>query len=407
MKEKTTKVPIVILHSTALINRTLVPDAAILISNGRIAMVGKSKQIHIPSDARKINAKGKFVVPGFIDIHIHGSGGCRAEDDVIGIAKHIIRNGTTWFLPTFISNNFDKMLEAIDHVRSCTERVSDGATIGGIHLEGPFLNPKYGAQRSEANIEPEPHRVKQLIERCGKSLRLVTIAPERRGAIAAIKAFRAAGAIVSIGHSDATEAEYLAGRAAGITHATHLFNAMPPKVWPTTKTYNGTKLAGIEEFILADDGISADILCDATAAHVHPSLLKTALRCKGPEKLSLITDAMMAAGLPDGKFTMADGQNLITSPDEDVARLEGGGLCGSVMSMCGAVRNFIHHTGVPLEVALTMVSEAPARTLGIFKRKGSIAAGKDADLVFLDKELNVESVMIGGKIKFSREKEAS
>jgi N-acetylglucosamine-6-phosphate deacetylase len=392
---------IALVQGTTLIHRTLVSDAVVLVRGGRIEAAGPAKKVRIPLGARRVDAKKKFIVPGFIDIHIHGSGGCRAEDDAPGMARHVIRNGTTWFLPTFISNDFDKMLEAIDHVRECVRTVNGGATIGGIHLEGPFLNPKYGAQRPETNIEPNPKLVRQLVTRCGDSLRLVTIAPERRGAVGAIKAFRKAGATVSIGHSDATDAEYLAGRAAGITHATHLFNAMPARTWQSAATkYMGVKTVGIEELILADDGVSADILCDATAAHVHPSLLKLAFKCKGVGNLSLITDAMASAGLPCGEFKMADGQSVFTTPKEDVARLANGGLCGSVMSMCGALRNWIKHTGVSLEQALTMVSEAPARAVGIFDRKGSIEPGKDADLVLLDRRLNVQSVMIGGRVEY-------
>ncbi len=392
-----------ILHGTVLINRTLVSDAVILVRDGRIVAAGAAKKIRVPRGARRIDARERFVVPGFIDIHIHGSGGCRAEDDAVGMARQVIRNGTTWFLPTFISNDFDQMLAAIDQVCSCAGPVKGGATIGGIHLEGPFLNPKYGAQRPETNIEPNPTRVRQLIERCGDTLRLVTIAPERRGAVEAIQNFRAAGATVSIGHSDATESEYRAGRAAGITHATHLFNAMPPRLWPTAQTYAGTQTVGIAELILADGEVSADIVCDSAAAHVHPSLLKAAFQCKGVDKLSLITDAMAAAGLPCGEHKMADGQSVFTTPTEDVARLADGRLCGSAMSLCGALRNFLRHTTVPLAAALVMVSEAPARAVGIFGRKGSITPGKDADLVLLDRDLNVRRVMIGGRAEFSPE----
>jgi N-acetylglucosamine-6-phosphate deacetylase len=166
------------------------------------------------------------------------------------------------------------------------------------------------------------------------------------------------------------------------------------------ETYRGTKLAGVEELILADDGISADIMCDATCAHVLPAFLRIALKCKGVEKLSLITDAMMAAGLPLGEFKMADGQGVFTHPGEDVARLADGGLCGSVLSLCGALRNWIAHTGSPLETALTMVSESPARAARVFGRRGSIDPGKEADFAFLDRELHVQAVMIAGRMEY-------
>lgn len=389
-----------IVHGTALLNRQLIADAVILIRSGKIEEAGTAQQVRIPPGAQQIDATDRYVAPGFVDIHIHGSGGFRAEDGAPGMARHVVKTGTTWFLPTLMSNELGQMLVAIDHVRSCIGVVPGGASIGGIHLEGPFLNPKYGAQRSESNIDPDPESVRKLTERCTPTLKLVTIAPERKGALEAIRAFQATGATVSIGHSDATELEYLAGRAAGITHATHIFNAMPPRVWPTKQTYRGTKTVGLEELILADDGVSADIMADATGAHVQPTLLKLALKCKAVGKLTLITDAMVAAGLPCGEFKLADGQSLITTPAEDVARRADGALCGSVLSMCGALSNFVKHTAAPLETVLTMVSEAPARAVGIFDRKGSLEAGKDADVVILDRDLTVRQVLIAGKIEF-------
>ncbi|NQU10410.1 N-acetylglucosamine-6-phosphate deacetylase [bacterium] len=393
-----------ITNVTALINRRLVPDAVVLVHAGHLEAAGPAGKVRVPRGARPLNGRGHLVVPGFVDIHIHGSGGYRAEDGVISLARHVVRHGTTWFLPTFISNAFDRMLAAIDHVRVDVGPVPGGATIGGIHLEGPFLNPKYGAQRPETNIEPNPERVRQLIDHCGDTLRLVTLAPERPGALDAIRAFCAAGATVAIGHSDATEAEYQAGRAAGITHATHLFNAMPPRVWATTQTFAGVKTVGIEELILGDEGVTADILCDCTAAHVHPALLKAAFRAKGIGNLSLITDAMPQAGLPGREHKLADGQTVYTHPGEDVARLANGVLCGSVMSLAGALRNFLNHTGMPLEQALTLVAEAPARAVGIFDRKGSLAPGKDADLVFLDRNLDVQQVLIAGRVEHTAHK---
>lgn len=396
-----------IVHGTVLLKGTLAPDAVVIVRDGRIVAAGPVNQTDIPQGSFVIDATDRLVVPGFIDIHIHGSGGCRAEDDAVGMARHVIRNGTTWFLPTLGSNALAEMLTAVDQVGVCVGPVENGATIGGIHTEGPFLNPKYGAQRPETCIEPDAQSVRQLLERCGNRLRLVTLAPERRGAIEAIECFRTAGAIVAIGHSDATEQEYLAGRAAGITHATHLFNTMATRPGPRSETSAGTKAVGIEELILGDPEMSADIVCDSNAAHVHPSLLKIAFQCKGEEGLSLITDAIPAAGLPCGEYRLVDGRSILTRRGEDVARLDDGRLCGSAMSMNGALRNFIKHTGVSLEAALATVSEAPARAIGWFDRKGSIAPGKDADMVLLDRDLNVCSVVVCGRIAWDLERSLS
>ena len=391
------------IRGTVLIGRSLVPGAVVVVRDGLIEAVGREADVVVPDAGQVIDAADNFVVPGFVDIHIHGSGGCRAEDDVRGMARYVIGHGTTFFLPTLMSNDFEVMLQSIDHIRANVGPVNGGATVGGIHLEGPFLNPKYGAQRSETNIEPDPKSVRQLIERSGDDLRLVTIAPERRGAIDAIRQFRAAGATVAIGHTDASEDDYHAARRAGATHATHVFNAMPPRKWPDALSYVGLHVVGPAELIMGDDEMSADIMADSGPHHVHPTMLKIALRCKGPRKLSLITDAMVAAGLPPGEHKMADGQNIYTTEHEDVARLANGDLCGSVISMCGALRNFIEHTGTSLETALVMVSEAPARVIGEFDRKGSIAPGKDADLVLLDKNLDVRTVFVAGRVAHRHE----
>ncbi|MBL9214291.1 MAG: N-acetylglucosamine-6-phosphate deacetylase [Opitutaceae bacterium] len=390
-----------IVNGSVLLDRRLVDDAVVIIRGGRIAAAGPARATPVPRGARRLDARGLVVSPGFLDIHIHGSGGCRAEDDAPGMARHIIRNGTTWFLPTLMSDQVDRMLAAIDRVRAALGPQAGGATIGGIHLEGPYLNPKYGAQRSSSNVAPDPHTVRRLITRCRGALRLVTIAPERPGALAAIRAFRRAGATVAIGHSDATEPQYLAARRAGITHATHLFNAMARQTWPAPDNYRGVKTVGIEELILADAGMTADIMADATAAHVHPTMLRVACKCLDGGRLSLITDAMSAAGLPFGEYRLADGQSVFTTRGEDVARLANGGLCGSALSLCGALRNWMKHTGASLESALTMVTEAPARAVGVFARRGSLTPGKVADLTLLDRRLRVRRVFVAGREEFN------
>jgi N-acetylglucosamine-6-phosphate deacetylase len=390
-------------RGTALINRQMVTDAVVFVHDGRISAIGPHGDVDLPANVRVIDAADQCIAPGFVDIHIHGSGGCRAEEDAPGMARHVVRNGTTYFLPTLISNELPAMLDAIDHIRAHVGPVKGGATIGGVHLEGPFLNPKYGAQRPETNIEPDAKSVRTLIDRCGDTLRIVTIAPERPGAIEAIEAFAAADAVVAMGHSDADEDEYRKGRRAGITHATHLLNAMPPKGGAFAPVYNGLHEIGPAHMVLADKGVTADIIADMNGEHVSSTWLRIALACKGADKLSLMTDAMVCAGLPPGAYEMADGQRIQAHNGEDIVRLANGDLCGSALSMCGALRNFMNHTDVPLETALTMVSEAPARVLKLFDRKGSLAPGKDADIVLLDADHNVASVFIAGVEVFSRD----
>ncbi len=389
------------IRGTMFLEQRLVPDATMIVRNGVIEQVGDSWRVLVPAGMQFIDDNdGGIIAPGFVDIHIHGSGGFQIEDDPVAVAKHVVKSGTTYFLPTMISNALGDMIAAARRISSQIGSVDGGATIGGVHLEGPYLNPKYGAQQSKHNIEPNLADVSRLIEACDGRPRMVTIAPERPNAVQAIEAFRKAGALVSIGHSDADEAEYQRGRAAGVGHATHIFNAMPPKSWLTSQTYFGAKPIGVEELILADDGVSADIMCDSTCAHVHASMLKIAIACKGPQRLSLITDAMPCAGVGKREFKLADGQSVFQSPQEDVARLASGVLCGSVMSMCGTIRNWMRHTGASTEQALIMASEAPARAIGVFDRKGSIAAGKDADLVWLSSQHDVTRTMIRGKFEY-------
>ncbi len=389
-----------------LIDQAITDDGVVLLAGDKILAAGPRGGVEIPANARHLDVPDRIISPGFIDVHIHGSGGCYAEDDPVGMARHVASGGCTYFLPTLMTNELSAMVDSAAKIRAASGPVSDGATIGGVHLEGPFLNPRYGAQRPDFVVEATPDAVEMLLEAAGGALAMVTIAPEQRGAIEAIKRFAAAGALVSLGHSDATPADYAAARSAGATHVTHLFNAMEPRQLPDATGYDGTRRVGLEELALIDDGLTADILCDSACAHVSEALVKLALRCKGAAKLALITDAMYAAGLEPGVHRMSDGQELVTSADEDVARLAGGWLCGSVMSMSSAVRNLAAVATVPVDVALVMASEAPARALGIFASKGSLAAGKDADIAVLDPDGNVEHTLVVGQLVYSTEPEA-
>jgi N-acetylglucosamine-6-phosphate deacetylase len=389
-----------------LIDRTVIDDGVVILLGDKILEVGRRGYVDIPVNSRRLDVPDRIISPGFIDVHIHGSGGCHAEDDPIGIARHVVSDGCTYFLPTLMTNELSGMVDSLVRIREASGPVSNGATIGGAHLEGPFLNPRYGAQRGEFVLEGRPDVVEMLIEASGPALAMITIAPERSGAIDAIKRFVAAGAVVSLGHSNATPADYSAARSAGATHVTHLFNAMEPRRLPEASDYDGVRQVGLEELALIDEDVTADIVCDSASAHVNEALVKLALRCKGGAKLALITDAMFAAGLEPGMHRMSDGQDLVTRTGEDVARLTGGSLCGSVMSMANAVQNLATVASVPIDVALVMATEAPARVLRIFARKGSLARGKDADIAILDLDGNVEHTLVRGQLVYSTEQGA-
>ena len=386
-----------------LIDRTVIDDGVVILLGDKILEVGRRGHVDIPVNPRRLDVPDRIISPGFIDVHIHGSGGCHAEDDPVGIAQHVVSGGCTYFLPLLMTNELSGMVDSLVGIREVSGPINNGATIGGAHLEGPFLNPLYGAQRGEFVLEGRPDVVEMLIEAAGPALAMVTIAPERSRAIDAIKRFVAAGAVVSLGHSNATPADYSAARSAGATHITHLFNAMAPSRLPETSDYDGVRQVGLEELALIDEDVTADIVCDSASAHVNETLVKLALRCKGGAKLALITDSMFATGLKPGRHRMSDGQDLVTRTGEDVARLTCGSLCGSVMSMANAVQNLATVASLPIEVALVMATEAPARVLGIFSRKGSLARGKDADIAILDPEGNVEHTLVRGQLAYSTE----
>ena len=385
-----------------LVDGSLRDDHAVIVDDARIVEVVPGRSLENRPEVAVVDTGGAIIAPGFIDLHIHGSGGATAESDAAQMARYVLLAGCTYLLPTLITQDLDAMLAGVERARGMVGPRPDGATIGGIHLEGPFLNPRYGAQQQKFVLPPSAEVAERLLEASDGALALVTIAPEMDGALDAIRRFTDAGAVTAIGHTDASEADYERGREAGITHATHLFNAMPAHDRMAGQPYAGVREVGVDDLVLADAGLSVDIVVDSVCAHVHRAQLSIALQCLGSERLSLITDAMAAAGLPPGTHTRSDGEVITTAENEDVARLSSGFLSGSAMMMDGAISNLSRRTSVPIEVALRMATEAPARVLGIDDRKGSIAPGMDADLVILDvpegtQRITVRQVLVAGR----------
>jgi N-acetylglucosamine-6-phosphate deacetylase len=361
--------------------RTLSPGWA-EIRDGRIAAVGCGT----PPE-RGVDLGGAWVLPGFIDVHVHGGGGhdfaASPAEMSDGLAFHRA-NGTTRTLVSLSTAPLADLCERLSWVAALTRRGAhpDGHVVGA-HLEGPFLSPtdRRGAHNL-AHLQPaEDHRVRRLIDAGDGCLRMVTLAPELAGAMDAIAALAREGVIVAVGHTDATYAQATAAFAAGATVATHLFNGMRP----IHHREPGPVLAALNA------GAYCEIIADGV--HVDHAVLQMMAQ-RYPDRLVLITDAIRAAGLPDGSFPLA-GRTIVVCDGQ--ARLaETGGLAGSTLTMAEALRRAVLEAGVPIEVAAAAAAANPAKLLGIAGRCGSVEPGHDADLVVLGDDLRVGRVMAAG-----------
>jgi len=333
------------------------------------------------------------LIPGMIDMHIHGAAGADVMDAsseaLQTISNSLPAEGTTAFLATTMTETPRRIEEALRSVREYVDlpRKMAGAEVLGVHMEGPFLSPeRKGAQRGDMIIPPDRDLFGRWQDLSGDLIKLVTVAPERTNDQEFVRYLKQHGVIASVGHSVATYEETLAAIEAGCSHATHLYNAMAA----IHHRAPGTVVA-----VLLDDRVTAELIVDGV--HLHPAMIKLAFEIKGKEKLVLVTDAMRAKYLGDGSVELG-GQQVTVKAGE--ARLANGTLAGSVLKMNGAVKNIISFTACSLEDAVKMTSENPARELAIFDRKGSIAEGKDADLVVLDENYQAVLTLCRGRIAY-------
>jgi N-acetylglucosamine-6-phosphate deacetylase len=323
------------------------------------------------------------IVPGFVDIHCHGGGGHTFTQgdpaDARGAAAFHLAHGTTTMLASLVSSPFELMREATAAYRPL---VAD-ATIGGIHFEGPYLSGlRCGAQNPAFLRDPSIAELSALIELGAGAIRMVSIAPELPGALGAIESLVAAGVIAAVGHTDATYEQTLLGVAAGATVGTHVFNAMAPP---------HHRAPGPVFALLGAGPVVCELIADGF--HLHPGTLAFAARVAGPQRTALITDAMDAAGMPDGSYQLG-GQGVEVR--DRVARLvRDGSIAGSTLTMDLALRNAVA-AGIALPDAVAMASTTPARALGRDDEVGALEAGLRADLLVLSPDLRVKRVMRAG-----------
>ena len=365
-----------------------------LVVQGRIiSAVGPADDVEIPAKARIVECDGRMLTPGFVDVLVHGGGGYGFADmsleAVEQISEHYFRHGTTGLLAALYSKPDAEMVADVRRISEFI-RSSTGTNVWGIHLEGPFINPElHGAMKVDYLWKPSVEGWNRLYEASRGSIKLMTLAPELPGMEQVMRAAAKDNVVLSIGHSCANYHEVMMGIDNGVAHVTHMFNAMKPF---------HHRHPGVMTAALLHDELKVELIADGI--HVHPAVMRLIYRVKGDGGIILITDAIRASGMPDGDYTFMDQKIHVK---EKRAYLDDGTLAGSTLTMEVAVRNMVRLAEVPVTHAVRMASLNGAKVLGMSSRKGILAVGKDADLVLMDKDFEVEMTVSEGEIRFSRQ----
>ncbi|MBT2602585.1 N-acetylglucosamine-6-phosphate deacetylase [Bacillus sp. ISL-53] len=368
----------------------------IKVVDGKIAEVGPASQYKQDDDANVITLSPDYqVIPGAIDIHIHGASNSDAMDathDALStMAKTLPKEGTTSFLATTMTQSTQAIESALLNAGKYIEnQTQENAEIVGIHLEGPFISPaRKGAQPEDYIVDPDVTLFKRWQEMAENKIKLVTLAPEQPNGLDLAAHLRGTGVVASIGHSDATYDQIDEAIQAGTTHVTHLYNGM-----------RGLhhREPGVLGAAYLRDELYVELIADGI--HCRPEMIKLAYNQITSERMILITDSLRAKWLEKGTYDLG-GQPV--NVDETKATLSDGTLAGSILKMNDAIKNTMEYTDCSMTDIIKMTAENPAKQLRIFDRKGSIQVGKDADLVILNDRLDVEMTFCRGNLAFKKE----
>ncbi|QNK54914.1 N-acetylglucosamine-6-phosphate deacetylase [Paenibacillus sp. PAMC21692] len=368
--------------------RRVIDNGCLLVgTDGRIEAVGEPEEISeaFMEAVLVLDLQGKRVLPGLIDVHVHGGNGFQVMDGTFegldGMSRFHAAHGTTSFLATTDSASEQEILKALRCADEAASRGLDGAELLGVHLEGPFLHPGRGGAQDKRHLRSATKaELRRHIEASGNRIKLATLAPEIEGGLEAVDLLAGLGITVSIGHSDATHAQVLEAIRRGVSHTTHHFNGMSPFHHRDPGVAGSGLICGELTTELIPDGI-----------HVHPAVVKLLFDIKGAHKVCMITDAVQQAGLPDGDY------GEIILKDRQVWLKDGSSLAGSTLTMIQGLKNVLSYTGYALEVVLPSFTEVPARQSGVADRKGKLEAGKDADFLIVDDDLAIRSTYVGGR----------
>lgn len=385
-------------NGTVLTPFRAIKNGTVVVENGQILGVHEGF-VDVP-EAEEIDAQGQYISPGFIDIHVHGGGGADfmdgTEEAFLTVAEMHARFGTTALVPTTLTAEKEDLLHTLDVYEKAHRRNTNGAAFLGIHLEGPyFALSQRGAQDPRYIRNPNPAEYEEILNYSSSIVRW-SAAPELEGAIPFGQRLRQKGILAAIAHTDAYYDDVLAAYENGYSLVTHLYSAMSGVTRKNAFRYAGV----IESSYLLD--LDVEIIGDGI--HLPAPLLQFVYKFKGPDRTALITDAMRGAGMPEGESILGSLKNGLPVIIEDgVAKLpDRTSFAGSVATFDRLVRNMITMANVPLLDAVRMASTTPARIMGVSDRKGSLAKGKDADVVIFDENINVGMTMVGGKVVYNQ-----
>ncbi len=371
----------------------VIDQPIVVIENGSITEIASADERAIPANAQHFNFAGSVLAPGFVDIHVHGGAGhdlmTADTAELSAIAKFLGSHGVSSYFPTTVTAPEEATLRALDSLATAIERTggqgdSPAARPLGIHLEGPFLShARRGVHLPADLLEPTLERFERFWQAARGQIRLMTIAPELPGALAVIAEAARRGVCVSLGHSDANFEEATRGIEAGARHATHTFNAMRPL---------NHRDPGILGAVLTDERITADIIADGV--HLDPAIVRMFLTLKGANHAVLITDAIAATGMPDGRYRLGP----LEVDVRDGRCMSNGSLAGSVLTMDRAIRNVMTFAGWDLARSVRLATLNPANAAKISGSAGQLIPGAAADLVVLSPTGEVRKTIVGGRM---------
>lgn len=377
----------------------LISQGTVLIDKGKILAV-KEGDIEAP-DAKVIDAGGKYVAPGFIDLHVHGGGGHDFMDGSVeaflGAAESHVRYGTTAMVPTTLTSEKAGLLETLSLYEEAHTKNKKGAQFLGMHLEGPyFAMNQRGAQDPRYIRNPDPDEYKEVVAH-SSSISRWSAAPELPGAIEFGQFMRSKGILVALAHTDAVYQDVIEAFENGYTLATHLYSGMAG-----VTRRNAYRYAGAVESAFVLDEMDVELIADGV--HLPPALLRLAYKTKGADRIALITDSMRASGTDVSETILGNLKTGLKAIVEDgVAKLpDRTAFAGSVATADRLVRTMVNMADVPLIDAVRMISSTPARIMGVSDKKGILATGKDADIVIFDEDINIEMTLVNGNILYQR-----